>query len=44
MQALFCMDTLKNESNELLEGLSGMLELAPDSQRFYMTFNLFKSL
>ena len=36
MQALFCMDTLKNESNELLEGLSGMLELAPDSQRFYM--------
>jgi N utilization substance protein B len=37
MQALFCMDTLKNESDELLEGLSGMLELAPDINRFYMT-------
>jgi N utilization substance protein B len=36
MQALFCMDTLKNESDELLEGLSGMLELAPDINRFYM--------
>ena len=36
MQALFCMDTLKNESDELLDGLSGMLELAPDMNRFYM--------
>jgi len=37
MQALFCIDTLKNESDELLEGLSGILKLAPDTQRFYMT-------
>ncbi len=37
MQALFCMDMLKNESDELMEGLSGMLKLAPDTQRFYMT-------
>ena len=37
MQALFCMDMLKNESEELLERLSEMLKLAPDIQRFYMT-------
>ncbi len=37
MQALFCMDMLKNESDELMEGLSEMLKLAPDIRRFYMT-------
>ncbi len=37
MQALFCMDMLKNESGELMEQLSEMLKLAPDIQRFYMT-------
>ena len=37
MQALFCMDMLKNESDELRERLSEMLKLAPDHQRFYMT-------
>ena len=37
MQALFCMDMLRNESEELLERLSEMLKLAPDIQRFYMT-------
>jgi N utilization substance protein B len=37
MQALFCMDMLKNESDELMEGLAEMLKLAPDIHRFYMT-------
>jgi len=37
MQALFCMDMLKNESGELMEQLADMLKLAPDIHRFYMT-------
>ncbi len=37
MQALFCMDVLKNESDELMGGLAEMLKLAPDINRFYMT-------
>lgn len=37
MQALFCMDMLNNESSELMEQLQGMLKLAPDNERFYMT-------
>jgi len=37
MQALFCMDTLKNESNELMERLSEMLNPPADIRPFYLT-------
>jgi len=37
MQALFCMDMLDNDSDELKQRLSEMLELEPDLQRFYLT-------
>ncbi len=37
MQALFCMDMLKNESTELMDQLREMLKLAPEMERFYMT-------
>ena len=37
MQALFCMDTLKNESDELMERLSEMLNPPADIRPFYLT-------
>lgn len=37
MQALFCMDMLKNESDELMERLAEMLKLGPDIRQFYIT-------
>lgn len=37
MQALFCMDVLQNESEDIIHRLSEMLHLKPDSHAFYLT-------
>ena len=37
MQALFCMDVLQNDSEDIIQRLSEMLRLTPDSQAFYLT-------
>jgi len=37
MQALFCMDVLKNESDDIIRRLAEMLDLKPDSHAFYLT-------
>lgn len=37
MQALFCMDVLQNESEDVIHRLSEMLNLKPDSHAFYLT-------
>lgn len=37
MQALFCMDVLKNESDEIIQRLAEMLNLKSESHAFYLT-------
>jgi N utilization substance protein B len=37
MQALFCIDVLKNESDDIIRRLAEMLDLKPDSHAFYLT-------